>query len=336
LKTNSLIHIKKILPIIGIAIFLYIVSDIGLNEIISTFSKISLFHIILLFLVAILATLFQNVQWQLILKKQKIKISFFESLKALFISDFYKSVSPAFIGTWMKVPYLKEETDEPYGKLFINCLFLSTIATLAFLLFLIIGAFFSISKIPIAFPIAVIWAAVVIAIMIFFIKKERGEKGLYLLIKLFAPKKLKPTFKKFVETFYKDFLSLKDLTIPFIMGFIGMIYYFSMIYIIALALDINIPYFTFIMVYPIITAVSFLPISPGSIGIRELTAVYILSIYGVGMAEAVVLSLSSFLLLGGPSIIIGFIFSIGWLSKSRKEKIKSFSIEKLSTVSYKP
>lgn len=332
---NLFRYIKKILPLIGISIFLYIVLNIGLNKMISTFSKISPTHVIFMLTIAIIATVFQNFQWQLILKKQKINIGFTESLKVLFIGDFYKSVSPGLIGTWMKIPYLKDETKEPYGKLFINCLILSVIGTIAFLIFLTIGAFFLISKIPFVFPIAVIWVTSMSMVLLFFIKKERGEKGLSLFMRIFIPKKVRPVFKRFVGTFYKDFPSLKDLVLPFIIGFIGVLFYFSMVFIIAIALDINISYFSFIMIYPIIIAVAFIPISPGSLGIRELTAASILSIYGVGLADAVVLSLSSFLLLGAPSIIIGFILSIGWLSNTKKEEIKNFSIEKLTSISYK-
>ncbi len=333
---NLFRHIKKIFPIVGISIFVYIVHSIGINKIIYTFSKISLAHVIFMFVIAIFATVIQNFQWSLILKKQKIKIGFLESLKVLFIGDFYKSVTPGYIGTWMKIPYLKEETDEPYGKLFINCLILSTIGTISFLFFLSIGAFFLTSKLPIAFPISLIWISAILLLLLFFIKKNRGEKVLYFFIRFFIPKKAKPSFKRFVGTFYKDFPDLKDLFIPFIIGFIGIIFYFSMIFMLALILDINIPYFSFIMIYPIVFAVSYLPISPGAIGIRELTAVYVLSIYGVGIAEAVVLSLSSFLLLGAPSVILGFILSIGWLSDSKKQKIKNFSFEKIVSTGFKP
>lgn len=333
---NLFRYIKKTSPIIGIFIFFYIISNIGLDKIINTFSKISLSHVIFMFLIAIFATLVQNFQWHLILKKQKIEIGFLESLKVLFIGDFYKSVTPGYMGTWMKIPYLKEETDEPYGKLFINCLILSTIGTISFLFFLTIGAFFLTSKLPIVFPISLVCMVAVLLVLLFFIRKERGEKGLYFLIRLFIPKKAKSFFKRFVGTFYKDFPNLRDLVMPSIIGFIGMIFYFSMIFMIALILEIKIPYFSFIMIYPIIIAVSYLPISPGSIGIRELTAAYVLSLYGVGIAEAVVLSLSSFLLLSAPSVIIGFILSISWLSKSKKQKIKNFSFEKIVSTGFKP
>jgi uncharacterized membrane protein YbhN (UPF0104 family) len=89
------------------------------------------------------------------------------------------------------------------------------------------------------------------------------------------------------------------------------------------------------MVYPFVTAVSFLPISPGSIGIRELTAASIFSLFGVGMAEAVVLSLAAYLLFSTPSVLIGFVFSSTWVKNAKKDRIRISSIKKFITTSFK-
>ena len=310
---NKLFYIlKKILPLIGISIFVYIIMKIGINNIATTFLKISPIHIVIVSLLVIPGILLTNYQWQLVLKKQKIKISFIKSIKILLIGGFYGVISPGKIGEWIKVYYMKEETKEPYGKLFINRFITSGLSTFAYLFFLLFSAFYFSNLIPIALPISIGLIIFSIIFLVYFIKKERGEKTLYFLIKLFIPKKSKPKFFSFVNTFYKDIPSPKYFILPFLITFPLMILTYTQVYIIALSLDVQIPYIAFIMICPIIGAISSIPISFGSLGIREISYAYFLSMYGVDLATSVVISLSAFLIFSIPSIVLGFIFSITW------------------------
>ena len=73
----------------------------------------------------------RNYAWQIILKEQKIKLTFFQSLKIYMIGFFYSSITPGFLGHLMRIPYIKEKTDEPYGKLFVNIFIDTTVRTIA-------------------------------------------------------------------------------------------------------------------------------------------------------------------------------------------------------------
>ncbi|UCH72210.1 MAG: flippase-like domain-containing protein, partial [Thermoplasmatales archaeon] len=129
-------------------------------------------------------------------------------------------------------------------------------------------------------------------------------------INRFIPKKTRSLFMRFVNTFYRDFPSFKYIILPFLVGFIPWILIFTHIYILGLSLGINIPYFTFIMIYPIANAVAFIPISAGGLGTREATLIFLFSFYGVGAAEVVVLSLAGHILTDMLPGFVGFILSV--------------------------
>ncbi|PNX45715.1 MAG: hypothetical protein BV459_07865, partial [Thermoplasmata archaeon M11B2D] len=112
--------IKLVLPFIGLFILAYIIYSLDIEKIISAFLSINPMFLVYSLLLTIPLLLIRNMTWQIILKEQTITVGFFYSLKVYLIGVFYGSITPGFSGQLMRVPYLKEKTKEPYGKLFIN------------------------------------------------------------------------------------------------------------------------------------------------------------------------------------------------------------------------
>ena len=233
-----------------------------------------------------------------------------KSLKMLLIGYFYALLTPGNSGSLVKTLYMKDETDEPLGKLFINCVIHSVVIMAPTYCMMLIGAFLISDKIPELLPIVFIAVLVNILIWIYFIKKERGEKTLNLLIKMFIPKKLKKYFTGFVDTFYNDFPPVRSLILPFLLGIICSIMFYSQFYVIGLSLDIRVPYLTFIMIYPIAIVMSSLPISFNGFGTREALSVFLFSFFGVPWENALVLSLAGYLIVNLPKSFSGFLVSV--------------------------
>jgi len=178
-------------------------------------------------------------------------------------------------------------------------------------------------------PIAIIWISFYIGLFVYFKRRERGEKAIGFFIKFLVPKKFKHIFKKFSKSLYKDFPKVKDLLFPYLINFVSLIIYYCSIYVLAIALNINLDIFTFILFCPVINAISFLPISPGSIGVREITVAYLLYyLFGISIAQGVALSLGIFIIVGLPTMLLGFIFSVLASKDTNNKKIRNFSIEK--------
>jgi len=319
-KNKNIINIsRKTIPFIGIAIFAYLIYNIGVNNIIQIFMKIPPVNILIILLLLIPSLLITNYQWGIVLKKHKFNISFKKSLEILLVSGFYSSITPGKIGTWIKVYFLKKETKEPYGKCFVNSYIFSAISMMSFFILLFVGSFYLIKKIPIALPIATISLVLFTFICLYFYRRERGENTLKILIKYFIPKTIKPLLQRFIKTFYQDLPKIKDLIIPFLIDVPVMILAYSQLYIVVISLNAGIPYIDFIFLCPIIALITMIPITPGSFGTREITIIYLFSLYGVDPAVSMVISLAGYLFLSVPSIIFGSIIAVIW-SKNGKTK----------------
>jgi len=118
---------KKLLPIIGIILFVYILWRFNIEKILSVFSTINpLYAALCLIGVPIIFCLF-NIQWQMILKRQNIHVSFIYSLKNLFIGYFYGFITPGGFGAFLSALYLKNESKASLPKCVSNIITFNTI-----------------------------------------------------------------------------------------------------------------------------------------------------------------------------------------------------------------
>jgi hypothetical protein len=302
---------KKFLPLIGIAIFVYIVYNLDIEKIIVVFLSINPIFIICSLTLTIPRLIIRNTAWQIIQKEQKITISFFQSLKIFLIGYFYGSITPGYIGQLMRVPYMKEKTGAPYGKLFVNSLMETIIHTLSLYGMMLIGALLVMGVLPELLYISGIWVVLLAIILFYFVKRERGEKLFHLLIQYLIPKKLKTNLYRFVDTFYTDFPEIKKLLLPLVLGIFTWIIIFSQEYIIVLALGVDIPYLYFLLLFPIANVVGFIPITFAGLGTRELAAIFLFStLFGVAEEEVFVFTLLGFIITDIFTGFIGFILSL--------------------------
>ena len=289
--------------------------------------------------VAILLTIpriiIRNYAWQLILKKQKINISFKNSLKIFLIGYFYASITPGYLGQLMRIPYLKEKTNEPTGKLFVNTFVETAIHTLSMYIMMVLGAFLISEQYPEATQYGLIFLTVILFIYAFFIKKERGEKFFNIVINFFIPKKLKKYCKKFVDTFYRDFPSIKDLILPFLVSAATWIIMYTQIYIIALSLNVNIPYFVFLLIYPIANIIAFIPITSAGLGTREATVMILFSFFNVSPEKAIVISLAGHLITDVLTGFYGLVISIVEARNNKKSSKRYMDPLALKEIDFK-
>jgi hypothetical protein len=309
---------KKFMPFIGIILLIYLIYDIGTEKILTAFLKISPFYILIAAFLTLPRLLLRNYGWQYILRKQKIFVSSLTSLKIFLIGYFYGSITPGYIGQLMRIPYLKDKTNEPVGKLFVNSIVEEAVHTLSLYVMMILGAFIIVDKIPEVLPFTFVFLLITIIVYAFFIKRDRGEKAFHMLIRLLIPKKFKPYFYQFVDTFYTDFPNVKDLIIPFLVVIPTWIIIYSQIYILGLSLDIEVPYFAFLLLYPIANMVAFIPITSAGLGTREATLIFLFSFYGVAPEKTIVISLAGHLLTDVLTGFYGFLISLYEARKSKK------------------
>lgn len=311
--------VKKFLPLIGILIFLCIIFSLNIEKIIDALLSIHPIYIIISLSLTLPRLILRNFAWQMILKQHRISLTYFQSLKIFLIGFFYGSVTPSYMGQFMRIPYMKEKTFEPYGKLFVNTMIELVLHNLSLYALMIIGALIVIGRSIELFSIIMVWIVIVLIVLLFFIKKERGEKLFFILIKYFVPKKFKNNFNKFVGSFYLDFPKFSKLITPLLIGFFTWIIVFSQEYIFVYALGVEIPYIYFIFLFPIANTAGFIPITFAGLGTRELTSIFIFStLFNVEIEKIFVFTLIGFIATDLFTGFLGFILS---LTETREKKV---------------
>jgi uncharacterized membrane protein YbhN (UPF0104 family) len=180
---------------------------------------------------------------------------------------------------------------------------------------MIIGALLVIGTLPELLPITIVWILCFALLGVYFTKKKRGEKFFRIIINYLIPKKIKPHFNAFVDTFYIDFPRFKTMIIPYVLGIITWIIVFSQEYMILLGLSLQIPYFAFLVLFPIANTAGFIPITFAGLGTREFTAIFIFTtLFPVAGEQILVLSLVGFVV---TDLFLGFLGFLLSLTESR-------------------
>ena len=309
--------LKRIFPFTGILIFIYIICSLDIGRLKEIFLSIHPVYILISLSLNIPRLLIRNYIWKIIQREQKINLSFLESLKLFLIGSFYGSITPGFMGKFLRLTYIREKLKEPYGKLFINTFLESVTHQLSLFGMVFLGSLLIVNKIPGLFYLITIWIIVLGVILFYFSKRDRGEKFFRYLTKIFIVDKIKKPVKIFFKSFYKDFPDIKRLILPTFIGIVTWIILFSQYYIFVIPLEVDISYIYFLLLFPVANMVSIIPISFAGIGTRELTAVLLFStIFSINQEKIFIISLLGFILTDLLIGFIGFIFSIRINKKS--------------------
>ena len=296
-----------------------LIINLDVNKIYDSFISIPPIYVVISLSLTLPAMLLRNTAWQIIQREQNIHVSFYKSLKIYMIGFFYCSITPAYAGHLMRVPYLKEETGQPYGKLFVNVFIDSTLRTIGQYVMILIGAILVFSTFPDILWINAFLLTFTLILLFFFIKKDRGEKVIFLLIKILISKRYKEKFYSFVNTFYNDIPRIPKLILPMIIGLLSWLIIFSQEYIIVMALGIDIPFHIFILLFPLANVSGFLPITFAGLGVREATSILLFStLFAIGKEEILVFTLVGFMITDIFPGVLGFFVS---LLEARDKKI---------------
>lgn len=308
---NILQKVKLVLPFIGLFILAYIIYSLDIDKIIAAFFSIDPVFLVYSLLLTIPLLIIRNATWQIILKEQNITVGFFYTIKVYLIGVFYGTITPGFSGQLMRVPYLKEKTKQPYGKLFINTIIETFVHSFSLYGMMILGALLVIGTIPELLPITIAIFLVFCLLAVYFTKREWGEKFFRVCITFFIPRSLKVHLNAFVDSFYHDFPRFHTMILPYLLGIVTWIIVFTQEYLILMGLGLQIPYFAFLLLFPIANVAGFIPITFAGLGTRELTAIFLFtSIFPVAEEQILVLSLVGLVVTNLFLAVLGFLLSL--------------------------
>lgn len=290
-------NIKKLLPIVGIIILIYLISTIDISSVISIFLNIPIVFAFLCLFAIVPILISTAIQWQMVLKKQKISVSFIYSIKNILIGYFYGFITPGGFGAYIRSIYLKDESKQPLPKCLSNIITFNTLDFLSLLTLGMIGSFLLISTIPYLFWIITIVLIVVASLFIFFLRKRKSKDLFTKMIKSNIFSVVQNKLEDSLETFYENLPSFKSLIAPFILSILGWILLFTEFYFISILFSINIPYIWFISIFSIAYVVASLPISIYGLGTREVSLISLFSLFEIPAANVLSFSLFCFVII---------------------------------------
>lgn len=295
--------LRKFLPIIGIAIFIYILFKLDLKNIFTEISNADIFFLIIAIIFTGLYIITQTLKWFAIARVQKINIGFLEAIRINLISDFYGFVTPSRIGVAMRADYLRKYNCGQLGKGLSNYT-LDKILDICSLVFITIFAIATIDFISKGY-IYYFGAGFILLVigLLIFRDKERGKKIMKIFYKL-LPKKIKERAKDGFYSFYQDMPKKRYFILFFLLNILNWIILYATTFFIGVSLGIDVSFFYFLVILPIATLVSQLPITIGGLGTREAMLIYLFGILGVEATKIFSMSIIS-LAIGIIPILIG-------------------------------
>lgn len=286
-------QLKKFLPLIGIALFIYIIYSIGLNKISEAFLQVNPSYLLLGSVLILLKPVLESLKWFYILKSQKINLDFSYIFNVNFISQYYGAITPGKVGSLIKAVYLQKKTNLPLSKtsssvLIDRLLDLIVVAGMSAIGVLILADAFLID-----FNKTVIILALIVLGCIVLLNKNLTRLCLKLFYEFFTPKKYKETLRKSFYSFYDSFPTIKEMTFPFFITAAIWLYMYFIAYIFALSFSLTeVPFIPFIMISAIGTIVALIPVTISGLGTREAFLIGALGVYGAAPEKVVSMSVT--------------------------------------------
>jgi len=304
--------IKYILPLLGVALFIFIIFFvIDIKLFIKTIKDVNSLYFIPVFLLTFPLVFLKAWRWKFLMEKQDINYSIYSSFSMYAVGLFLSLATPGKIGEAVKLFYLNQDNHQIKPSLvtiisdrLIDLIFLIIITFAGLLIFI---QYFSQEFIYLA--------GLFISGMLF----------LYLTIKIRLYKKiiLYIVPAKYHELFInnsKDFVGyfrkygLKDLMFGLFLTLLSWVIYISQIYLLGLSLGLKLK---LLMAVPMIAIANFadlLPISINGIGTRETIFIFFFANSGMPAEKAAALGILQLLIIFSIAIV-GFIY---WIKKPIK------------------
>ncbi len=288
---------KKIIPlIIGFFILSVLIFYVGIENIIDVILKINVLFFAIAAGIFLIIEFFATLKLKLISKLSFSKI-FLSHLGGMFLSQITPGKTGYLYTAYSIAKKEKKSISRTIGSvayiqgiMMLTKIFVITLALIYFLYYFKIPWFFFISLITIF----------TILIMIFVLLYSKKLTKILFRI---------PFLKKFelylslIQDSVKEITIKKTITMIFL-DIMGWFFYGLQFYFLFTALNLNISFITCLMLHPIISAITFIPISPSALGIAESINEVLFKLIGLSAGVGI-----SFLLIFRLNIII--IDSIG-------------------------
>ena len=288
----SLLRKRWPFRLIGVALFILILSRVDLQQVWQTLLRVDLTWIFLGFVLQFLALGIAAVRWQLIMRRLDIRIPFWRTLLHQVIGTGAALMTPGQVGEFVKVLYHRNEgvpIAESIFSVVVDRLY--DLATLFLLGLLALAILFGLP-----FHISVLLGVgAVLTVLFGFLLTRKGEQSRRWLITQLvrvSPKSYEQTMRTEASrlTAHLAYFSLDFLLLAGLLTVANYVLLVVRAYTVVLAIDLAVPFWYYAMIVPLIRLVGLVPISILGIGTRDITVIYLLGQVGISQESALLVS----------------------------------------------
>lgn len=300
--------IEKLLPLIGLSLFIIIIYSVDISSILKTLAEINPKYFLIAFLFTFPSLLIKTAKWNIFVKKFA-SVPFPKLLKVWWSGFGIGIFTPGRLGDFSKAYFLRK--DLSIGKGFLT-VFLDRVIDILSLLFLgLFGAIVLFGSSNLILLVCFLIIALILALSV-----ARSEALAKKILKpgflLFVPEKYREKAEKHFADIYKAYKEIraKELLENGVFTLLAWLFVFTQYYFLSLAFNLNLPFFFICFAVPFILLIQSIPISFSGFGTREGVAIITLGLAGITAEKAVSYSLGIWVMdaiFGIVGILVSFL-----------------------------
>jgi hypothetical protein len=307
--------ISRLLPLIGIAIFICILLGTDMAGISAALSNASIFYIFVSSLLLVPVVLLKALKWKVLIKCHGVNYPLPKSVSAWLAGFSLGMVTPGRLGDLSRALCLKGRLDMG-GSL--TTVIIDRVVDVALLFCLAIAgiAIFVTSYgwyWGMLLSFAMLFA---LFLALFFLLTKKGLAGLILrpFFRKMLPERYKPGISEAFNGFYRGLDAMRKrkgmLAFSVVLGLAAWLVSIMQYYFLALALNLGIQLGFLAMIVPVTVLLDILPVSFSGIGTRDAAMVFFFSLAGLPAESAISFSL---LILFVSYLLLGLAGMAAWL-----------------------
>ena len=282
---------KKYLFLLGLALFILILSKSNLGEIFQNIKRINATYLTLAILMIFPSLFGKAICWNYLKKQQGIKYSLKNSFLMYCSGVYIGIITPGRLGEITKALYLKKD-GYSMGKSLVSTI-LDRLSDFAFLLiFLFFGSLFFLTVFKKQIIIFVFGIIIAVILFVIFLKIGLVKWLLNKAFKIFIPLKYQKSWKINFQDFINDLkiYKLKHYIVIFSITIFSWVFYYLQMYILAKGVGLNVPFLYLAIAVTVVGFITLIPISISGIGTRDIALIVLLSPFSVATEQAIAYS----------------------------------------------
>jgi len=288
--------LKYLLHLLGPVIFIYILFQIDFGLLKKELLNVNIYFLFLAVFFMIVQIILRSLRWQVVLKGVGIKLKLITSVSLYWLGMFVGVITPGRIGELAKVYFLKNRGENIFRSFF-SVLFdrIVDVITLLLMGFLIFLFFLK----DIGIYVLIIGLSLILFLIFIFLLIDKRSFLHKIFVRMIG-KILPADSEEYSQfTFSKFWQSVKDIKkkqiFPFLFYLItAWLFYFTTRYMTSLALGLEFSFLEISVISALVAIVLILPISVAGLGTRDVSMIYLFSLFGLTVEIALLFSLLVF------------------------------------------